>query len=68
MRASPRLAGLRSRPATREAPRRASESVSVPMWHCRWTAVLPARDGRRGRSNVRVGEREVGEAIREARW
>jgi hypothetical protein len=38
------------------------------MWHCRWTVALLWREGRRGRSKVRVVERESGFAIREARW
>ena len=32
--------GEKSSPVIR-APRRASDSVSVPMWHCRWTASRP---------------------------
>jgi hypothetical protein len=68
LRASRREAGLRSRPATCEAPRRARERVSVAMWHWRWTTFLFCREGRRGTSKATVVERREGEEIRVETW
>lgn len=47
-------AAEKSRPVTR-APARASERVSVPMWHCRWMTSSPATEppGRNGASTAR---------------
>ena len=50
----------RSRGRSCCAPSRASESVSVPMWHCRWTPRSPAMSPRRGRSKRTTPLRKLG--------
>ena len=46
------------------APSRASETVSVPMWHCRCTASRPRMSPRRGRSNVTTSLRNAGSSVK----
>ncbi len=51
--------GEKSRPVTR-APRRASDTVSVPMWHCRCATSSPVRSPRWGASQTTTSLRRSG--------
>ena len=51
----------KSRPVIR-APRRDRESVSVPIWHCRWTPRAPETSPSSGWSKVTTPLRCVGSA------
>ena len=48
------------------APSRASDTVSVPMWHCRWTPSSPETSPRRGTSNRTTRLRNPGSSVNRA--
>ncbi len=66
-RAAATAAPEKSRPVM-EAPSRASEIVSVPMWHCRCTPRSPETSPSRGRSNRTTSLMKSGSARKRRTW
>ena len=61
------IAGAEKSSPDIRAPSRLSETVSVPMWHCRWTPRRPEMSPSRGRSKRTTSERWFGSLAKRSR-